>query len=197
MPEARRYPATTGRFASRPAPWPARCRRGAPGTLPGTQAVTALGPQESGRRAGWPAMACPAPTAAPGCLAHADGDSTHARVQVLTNASALDRDKQPPVVSQLTAIVAAAAGDSLAGRPHPGPATEAPTADGAWPATPPATPSPPRAARAETAGLQAPDRQLTARPAQEGNPHDHDHQQRPHGAILGASEHAGQRREQR
>ena len=62
-------------------------------------------------------MACPAPRAAPGCLAHADGGSTRVRVQVLTNAGALDRDKQPPVVSQLTAIVAAAAGDpSLAGR---------------------------------------------------------------------------------
>jgi hypothetical protein len=62
-------------------------------------------------------MGCPTPRAAPGCLAHADGDSTRVRVQVLTNAGALDRDKQLPVVSQLTAIVAAAAGDpSLAGR---------------------------------------------------------------------------------
>jgi len=41
---------------------------------------------------------------------HADGDSTHVRVQVLTNAGALDRDKQLPVISQLTAIVAAAPG---------------------------------------------------------------------------------------
>jgi hypothetical protein len=41
---------------------------------------------------------------------HADGDSTHVRVQILTNAGALDRDEQLPVISQLTAIVAAAAG---------------------------------------------------------------------------------------
>jgi hypothetical protein len=62
-------------------------------------------------------MACPAPTAAPGCLATRDGDSTHVRVQVRTNADALDRDKQLPVISQLAGIVAAAAGDpSLAGR---------------------------------------------------------------------------------
>ena len=44
-------------------------------------------------------------------LANADGDSTYVRVQVLTNAGALDRDKQLAVVSQLTGIVAAAAGD--------------------------------------------------------------------------------------
>jgi hypothetical protein len=98
-------------------------------------------------------MACPAPRAAPGCLANADGDSTHLRVQVLTNAGALDRDKQLPVVSQLTAIVAAAAGDpSLAGRTR-ALSTEAPTADGAWPATPTATPSSPKAG-AEIASLQ-------------------------------------------
>jgi hypothetical protein len=62
-------------------------------------------------------MACPTLRAAPGCLVNADGDGTRVRVQVqvLTNAGALDRDKQLPVVSQL--IVAAAAGDpSLAGR---------------------------------------------------------------------------------
>ncbi len=82
--------------------------------LPGTQAVTALGPQEA-RRAGWAAIACPAPTAAPGCLANADGGSTRVRVQVLTNASGLDRDKQLPVVSQLTGIVAAAGDPPLAG----------------------------------------------------------------------------------
>ena len=76
-------------------------------------------------------MACPAPRAAPVCLAHADGGSTRVRVQVLTNAGALDRDKQLPVISQLTAIVAAAAGDpSLADRTWALP-TEAPTADGA------------------------------------------------------------------
>jgi phenylpyruvate tautomerase PptA (4-oxalocrotonate tautomerase family) len=46
-----------------------------------------------------------------GALANVDGDSTHVRVQVLTNAGALDRDKQLAVVSQLTGIVAKAAGD--------------------------------------------------------------------------------------
>ena len=61
-------------------------------------------------------MACPAPRAAPVCLAHADGGSTRVRVQVLTNAGALDRDKQLPVISQLTGIVAAAGDPSLAGR---------------------------------------------------------------------------------
>ena len=39
------------------------------------------------------------------------GASTHVRVQVLTNAGALDRDKQVAVVEQLTALVAEAAGD--------------------------------------------------------------------------------------
>jgi hypothetical protein len=97
-------------------------------------------------------MARPAPRAAPGCLAGADGDSTRVRVQVLTN-GALDRDKQLPVVSQLTAIVAAATGDpSLAGRTRALP-TEAPTADGAWPATPSPTPISPKAG-AEIASLQ-------------------------------------------
>ena len=75
-----------------------------------------------------------------------DGDSTHVRVQVLTNAGALDLDKQLPVISQLAhRIMASAACD-------PSPAdltrallTEAPTADGAWPATPTSTPSSPRA----------------------------------------------------
>ncbi len=87
-------------------------------------------------------------------LPNADGGSTRVRVQVLTNAGVLDRDKQLPVISQLTAIVAAAAGDpSLAGRAW-ALLTEAP--DGGWglAATPTATPSPPRAARAEIASLQ-------------------------------------------
>jgi phenylpyruvate tautomerase PptA (4-oxalocrotonate tautomerase family) len=45
------------------------------------------------------------------------GDSTHVRVQVLTNAGALDRDKQLAVVEQLTALVTQASGDpSLARR---------------------------------------------------------------------------------
>jgi phenylpyruvate tautomerase PptA (4-oxalocrotonate tautomerase family) len=50
-------------------------------------------------------------------LSNVDGDSTYVRVQVLTNAGALDRDKQLAVVEQLTRILATAAGDpSLADR---------------------------------------------------------------------------------
>ena len=44
-------------------------------------------------------------------ISNVDGDSAYIRVQVLTNAGALDRDKQLAVVSQLTQIVAQAAGD--------------------------------------------------------------------------------------
>jgi phenylpyruvate tautomerase PptA (4-oxalocrotonate tautomerase family) len=44
-------------------------------------------------------------------LANVDGDSTYVRVQVLTNAGALDREKQVAVVRALTDLVAAAAGD--------------------------------------------------------------------------------------
>ncbi|MEZ0448274.1 tautomerase family protein [Cellulomonas sp. ICMP 17802] len=44
-------------------------------------------------------------------LANVDGDSTYVRVQVLTNAGALDRDKQLTLVRRLTDAVAAAAGD--------------------------------------------------------------------------------------
>ena len=44
-------------------------------------------------------------------LSNVDGDSTYVRVQVLTNAGALDRDKQLAVVEQLTNLVADTAGD--------------------------------------------------------------------------------------
>jgi len=44
-------------------------------------------------------------------LANVDGDSTYVRVQVLTNAGALDREKQVTLVRTLTDLVAAAAGD--------------------------------------------------------------------------------------
>ena len=47
-----------------------------------------------------------------GALSNVDGDGNYVRVQVLTNAGALDRDKQVAVVSQFTDLVAAAAGDS-------------------------------------------------------------------------------------
>lgn len=46
-----------------------------------------------------------------GDLANVDGESNYVRVQVLTNAGALDREKQLAVVEQLTALIAAAAGD--------------------------------------------------------------------------------------
>jgi phenylpyruvate tautomerase PptA (4-oxalocrotonate tautomerase family) len=52
-----------------------------------------------------------------GSAANVDGDSNYVRVQVLTNAGALDRAKQLAVVRQLTDIITAAAGDpSLADR---------------------------------------------------------------------------------
>jgi phenylpyruvate tautomerase PptA (4-oxalocrotonate tautomerase family) len=46
-----------------------------------------------------------------GALANVDGDGRYVRVQVLTNAGALDRGKQLAVVSQFTALIASAAGD--------------------------------------------------------------------------------------
>ena len=44
-------------------------------------------------------------------LANVNGDNTYVRVQVLTNAGALDREKQIALVAKLTELVAAAAGD--------------------------------------------------------------------------------------
>lgn len=50
-------------------------------------------------------------------LSNVDGESNYVRVQVLTNLGALDREKQLAVVSQLTELIAKAAGDeSLAQR---------------------------------------------------------------------------------
>ena len=46
-----------------------------------------------------------------GSLSNVDGDTNYVRVQVLTNAGALDRDKQLAVVSQFTQLIADAAGD--------------------------------------------------------------------------------------
>ncbi|MEO8897338.1 MAG: hypothetical protein ABI352_07095 [Candidatus Dormibacter sp.] len=46
-----------------------------------------------------------------GDLSNVDGDSNYVRVQVLTNAAALDRDKQLKVVEQFTQLIAEAAGD--------------------------------------------------------------------------------------
>jgi phenylpyruvate tautomerase PptA (4-oxalocrotonate tautomerase family) len=65
-----------------------------------------------------------------GSLANVDGDSSYVRVQVLTNAGALDRDKQLAVVERLTQIVGEATGDpTRAGRTWVL-LTEAP--DGGW-----------------------------------------------------------------
>ena len=51
------------------------------------------------------------------CISNVDGSSNYVRVQVLTNAGALDRGKQLAVVRQVTDIIAAAAGDpTLTGR---------------------------------------------------------------------------------
>jgi len=44
-------------------------------------------------------------------FSNVDGESGYVRVQVLTNAGALDRDKQVRVVRQLTDLVAEAGGD--------------------------------------------------------------------------------------
>jgi len=63
-------------------------------------------------------------------LSNVDGENSYVRVQVLTNAGALDRGKQLAVVERLTAIVSAAAGDpALAARTWVL-LTEAP--DGGW-----------------------------------------------------------------
>jgi phenylpyruvate tautomerase PptA (4-oxalocrotonate tautomerase family) len=52
-----------------------------------------------------------------GSLSNVEGDSNYVRVQVLTNAGALDRDKQLAVVRQFTDIVSAGADDeSLSNR---------------------------------------------------------------------------------
>ena len=65
-----------------------------------------------------------------GALSNVDGEGNYVRIQVLTNAGALDRGKQLAVVERLTAIVAEAAGDpELAGRTWVL-LTEAP--DGGW-----------------------------------------------------------------
>ena len=48
---------------------------------------------------------------APGAMSNVDGAGDYVRVQVLTNAAALDRDKQLAVTAELTDLVAEAAGD--------------------------------------------------------------------------------------
>ena len=44
-------------------------------------------------------------------ISNVDGDANYVRVQVLTNAGALDRDKQIALVGKMTDLIAAAAGD--------------------------------------------------------------------------------------
>ena len=63
-------------------------------------------------------------------LTNVEGASSYVRVQVLTNAGALDRDKQLAVVRQLTDLVAAAAGDPALAERTWVLLTEAP--DGGW-----------------------------------------------------------------
>jgi phenylpyruvate tautomerase PptA (4-oxalocrotonate tautomerase family) len=44
-------------------------------------------------------------------VANANGDSNYVRVQVITNAGALDRDRQLAAAKQLTEVIAEAVGD--------------------------------------------------------------------------------------
>jgi phenylpyruvate tautomerase PptA (4-oxalocrotonate tautomerase family) len=66
----------------------------------------------------------------PDSLANVDGNDNYVRVQVLTNAGALNRAKQIAVVRELTAITAAAAADQSLGERTWVLLTEAP--DGGW-----------------------------------------------------------------
>jgi len=65
-----------------------------------------------------------------GDLANVDGESNYVRIQVLTNAGALDRGKQLAVVERLTDIAAEAAGDPALATRTWVLLTEAP--DGGW-----------------------------------------------------------------
>jgi phenylpyruvate tautomerase PptA (4-oxalocrotonate tautomerase family) len=65
-----------------------------------------------------------------GALSNVDGEGNYVRVQVLTNAAALDRDKQLAVVSQFTGLIASAAGDPSLSERTWVLLTEAP--DGGW-----------------------------------------------------------------
>src|SRR6267378_2189634 len=67
---------------------------------------------------------------APDSLSNVDGDHACVRVQVLTNAGGLDREKQLAVVAELTRIVAAAATDESVKERIWVLLTEAP--DGGW-----------------------------------------------------------------
>jgi phenylpyruvate tautomerase PptA (4-oxalocrotonate tautomerase family) len=63
-------------------------------------------------------------------ISNVDGDNSYVRIQVLTNAGALDRDKQLAVVAELTSLVANAAGDTTLSDRTWVLLTEAP--DGGW-----------------------------------------------------------------
>ena len=63
-------------------------------------------------------------------ISNVDGESTYVRVQVLTNAAALDRAKQLAVVEQFTALVVKAAADETLSDRTWVLLTEAP--DGGW-----------------------------------------------------------------
>src|SRR6202162_4165599 len=65
-----------------------------------------------------------------GSLSNVDGESNYVRIQVLTNAGALDRAKQLAVVERLTNIAADAAGDPTLSSRTWVLLTEAP--DGGW-----------------------------------------------------------------
>ena len=65
-----------------------------------------------------------------GAVSDVTGSGAHVRVQVLTNAGALDREKQLAVVEQLTALVVEASGDASLERRTWVPLTEA--APGGW-----------------------------------------------------------------
>jgi phenylpyruvate tautomerase PptA (4-oxalocrotonate tautomerase family) len=65
-----------------------------------------------------------------GSLSNVDGGSNYVRIQVLTNAGALDRGKQLAVVERLTEIAAGAAGDPTLSSRTWVLLTEAP--DGGW-----------------------------------------------------------------
>jgi phenylpyruvate tautomerase PptA (4-oxalocrotonate tautomerase family) len=65
-----------------------------------------------------------------GSLSNVDGESNYVRIQVLTNAGALDRGKQLAVVERLTDIAADAAGDPTLSSRTWVLLTEAP--DGGW-----------------------------------------------------------------
>lgn len=63
-------------------------------------------------------------------IRNVDGEGDYVRVQVLTNAGALDRDKQLAVVAQFTAVIVEAAGDEALARQTWVLLTEA--VDGGW-----------------------------------------------------------------